>query len=162
MWHTASYDGSPASARAARIAVRDVVAASAWSALTEDAELCVGELVANAVLHARGGFRLAVSGMSDGVRIEVADLHGHRLPRLRPFVDTSGRPALSSTTGRGLGIVAVLADRWGVDAVEGSKVVWAEITPFGGRRLRPPEVTGPRVGPVTGSTVQLLAMPVAR
>jgi len=162
MWHAASYDGSPASARAARIAVRDLVAASEWSALTDDAELCVGELVANAVLHAHGSFHLAVSATPDGIRIEVSDDHGHRLPRLRPFVDTSGRPALSSTTGRGLGIVAVLADRWGVDAADGSKVVWAEITPSGARRLRAPEITGPLVEPATGTTVQLLGMPVAR
>ena len=85
-----------------------------------DAELVAAELVTNALLHGAVPVRLRLERGSDRIRIEVED-NGHELPiRL-----SSGGEAMS---GRGLGLVAALASRWGVLAgPRGGKVVWAEL-----------------------------------
>ncbi|MEU7283208.1 ATP-binding protein [Streptomyces sp. NPDC045431] len=96
----------------------------------EAAALVVGELAANAVTHGRVPgrdfeVRLALSG--DGVlRIEVGDTRGER----RPVVVA---PEPYGDGGRGLLLVAALADAWGVaDRVPVGKTVWAELKMWAG------------------------------
>ncbi len=109
---------SPASARLARQHVRDVTG----TAEDPRVALVVTELVTNAVVHGQGGPTLAVTATPSSVRVEVHD-DGPGLPRLRPF---SEEP---TTSGRGLALVDMVADAWGVVADPGDgKTVWAEIS----------------------------------
>ncbi|MFJ8634036.1 ATP-binding protein [Streptomyces sp. NPDC093568] len=99
-----------------------------WGVPFEGAEHVVAELASNAVLHGRlpgRDFRLRLLLHSDGtLRIEVTDARGDRIPQVR---DAVGGEAES---GRGLLIVAVYAERWGVDeAPAPCKTVWAELRP---------------------------------
>ncbi|KRV49018.1 hypothetical protein AQ490_22155 [Wenjunlia vitaminophila] len=83
------------------------------------------ELATNAVIH--GGvpgrdFGLGLSLRSGTVRVEVSDSRPERPPQ--PSVDV---PSPEAESGRGLLVVAELADRWGWDVRDGRvKVVWAE------------------------------------
>ncbi|MGW7050294.1 ATP-binding protein [Streptomyces sp. NPDC054887] len=85
--------------------------------------LVVAELAANAVTHghvAGRDFEVRLLLLGGGrVRIEVADTRGERRPRARPAGDGEG--------GRGLLVVAALADAWGVTERSVGKVVWAEL-----------------------------------
>ncbi|MBO1331125.1 SpoIIE family protein phosphatase [Streptomyces sp. VRA16 Mangrove soil] len=84
------------------------------------AELMVGELVTNAVRHARGGpvqLRLVRSGT---LLCEVEDTE-HTLPTL-----LSAGPG--DEFGRGLRVVARLAREWGTSRTATGKTVWFELT----------------------------------
>lgn len=89
--------------------------------LADDAALTVAELTANAVIHARSGFTITLTADPGTVLISVRD--DAPLP-----VDGDGR-ALPAAAPHGLGAVAALASRWGVDPAEpaeSGKIVWAE------------------------------------
>lgn len=95
---------------------------------SESVTLVVAELAANAVRHGRVRgrdfrVRLLLRSGEDTVRVEVADALPERLPVLRkaPGEDEEG--------GRGLLLVAALADRWGTALCPGGtyKSVWAEV-----------------------------------
>lgn len=82
-------------------------------------ELCVAELAANCVLHAITHFTVTVS-RENSLRIEVTDVGlGSVQPR---------DPSDHDLRGRGLRIVAALADSWGVLPAPQppGKTVWAE------------------------------------
>ncbi|MBT2487579.1 ATP-binding protein [Streptomyces sp. ISL-96] len=93
---------------------------------TGDVLLCVSELATNALLHGvppGRGFRLHLSMRRQGpLRIEVHDSGGGQ-PRVREPDDESGR---------GLLLVAVLADAWGVGRRDPGKVVWCEFAGVAG------------------------------
>nr|WP_269205303.1 SpoIIE family protein phosphatase [Motilibacter aurantiacus] len=111
----------PASAGAARRLLRETVPPPGDD-LLEAAELCLTELVTNAVLHG-GGTEIAVSlALEQGVlRLGVRDRSDSH-PRLLVHSASAG-------TGRGLALVAELSERWGSDpSPAGGKVVWCELT----------------------------------
>ncbi|WP_344635837.1 ATP-binding protein [Kitasatospora cystarginea] len=119
-----------ATRRGARLARRLTVQQLAeWGELYETAEQIVAELAANAAVHGRvpgRSFRLSLS-LDPGVtlRIAVADPRPERLPEPGDFGALAG---VDAESGRGLLIVAALADRWGVDlTVRPVKTVWAEL-----------------------------------
>ncbi|MER6108411.1 ATP-binding protein [Streptomyces hirsutus] len=91
---------------------------------TATASLLVAELTANAALHGRTrgrSARLALTLTPAGLRIEVTDARGERPPVPRPDVEAGGE------SGRGLLLVASLADAWGCEPYpSGGKTVWAE------------------------------------
>ena len=78
-------------------------------------ELLVSELVTNAVQHAHGQIGVSVCVVGDRSRVEVSDMS--------PTVPGPG------TCGRGLRLVGLLADRWGVDRRSQGKAVWFEVSP---------------------------------
>ena len=113
----AALEPVPQSAPRARAVVRDALAGSSAEAVLDLAELCVSELVTNAVLHAGTQLRLEVSIDVDRVRLSVSDQSGNA-----PVLTRHTRTA---STGRGLAMVAAVADAWGVlDDPAGGKTVW--------------------------------------
>ncbi|MBT2480334.1 ATP-binding protein [Streptomyces sp. ISL-94] len=85
--------------------------------------LIVAELSANAATHGRvpgRDFHLRLTATEAAVRVEVTDTRGEKLP-------VTTEPADDRDTGRGLLLVAGLADSWGWHPrVEGpGKTVWA-------------------------------------
>ncbi|MGQ4387157.1 ATP-binding protein [Streptomyces sp. SAS_270] len=104
----------------------------AWpvpAGVTERAEQIVAELAANAALHGRVDGRdfklaLALVATTGTLHIAVTDARGEQLPCLS--MDFEAPP--DSESGRGLLLVAALADRWGVEPYPPSgKIVWAEL-----------------------------------
>src|SRR5690606_36007816 len=88
---------------------------------TPAAELLVSELVTNALRHGRPPMALRLrTHNGQSLRIEVLDGAADGEP-----VPTEAPP--DAVTGRGLGIVAALARRWGTESVPGGKLVWAEL-----------------------------------
>lgn len=98
-------------------------------AYTERAEQIVAELAANAALHGRvqgRDFRLALRFdiASGTLRIAVSDARGDQIP----VPTTTPIPEEEAKSGRGLLLVAALADRWGTEPYPpAGKTVWAEL-----------------------------------
>lgn len=104
---------------------------------TASAEIVTSELVTNGVLHARTELELRLTRETGRVRIAVAD-HSERPPRMpsplaaRPSEDGSLDPPAPADAlarhGRGLTLVAALAEDWGHDPNPGGgKIVWASV-----------------------------------
>lgn len=83
------------------------------------AALLVSELVTNAVLHAGTAVTVTLERHRGAVRVAVAD-DSPRRPELKHYDVAAG-------TGRGLHLVASLADRWRVEARPGGKAVVFEL-----------------------------------
>ncbi|MGW6641758.1 ATP-binding protein [Streptomyces iakyrus] len=113
---------TPRGARLARLL--SVEQLRSWGLPLDPAEQIVAELAANAATHGRvpgRDFRMTLYLVGGTLRIEVTDTRGDRLPH-------PARPAPDATTGRGLLLVAALADRWGViPGPHPRKTVWAEV-----------------------------------
>lgn len=100
--------------------------------LSEDAAVVVSELVTNAVVHAGTTvellFRLeeATEEAESALVLEVCDHHPARTVRgdHGHSAEGAGEPA---DYGRGLEIVAALAERWGITYRTGMKTVWARL-----------------------------------
>ncbi|CAL9400105.1 hypothetical protein SUDANB145_01446 [Streptomyces sp. enrichment culture] len=119
---------TPRGARLARLLTTQQLSEWGWPPscpVSEDAALVVAELAANAVTHARVAgrcFRLSLTvDAPETLRVEVADPRGDRpLPSLGTSLDATAE------SGRGLLLVAALADRWGTAPYPPSgKTVWA-------------------------------------
>lgn len=91
----------------------------------ETAELVVNELVSNAVEHAHSSSRLTVTYTGAAFRLSVRDYCPLPIPRPRP-IDIAAR------RGRGLHLVAALAQTWSVDRHPDGKTIWASL-PLGSR-----------------------------
>ncbi|MCT4354256.1 ATP-binding protein [Streptomyces sp. Je 1-79] len=93
----------------------------------DDVLLCVSELATNALLHGvppGRGYRLHLYLERPGpLRVEVHD-SGDGVP--------AAREPSCGESGRGLFLVAALADRWGVGERNPGKVVWCEFHRGGG------------------------------
>ncbi|WP_105970608.1 ATP-binding protein [Streptomyces geranii] len=115
------------SVRLARDFTREALTDWGTPERTDDVLLCVSELTTNALLHGvppGRGFLLQLALATDGVlRVEVHDSGTGeiRTPDIDPEVEN----------GRGLLLVGVLADKWGVGERNPGKSVWCE---FGMRR----------------------------
>jgi anti-sigma regulatory factor (Ser/Thr protein kinase) len=119
------YACHPESVRAARRFIAERVEQLGLNSLP-DIQLMVSELATNAVLHAGSPFDVTVERLNDtAVRVEVRDF-GQGLPRY------FNRGA-NAERGRGLQIIDVLADTWGVDTRPGGrgKSTWFVVS--GGR-----------------------------
>lgn len=131
--------------------------------VVDTAVLLTSELVTNAVLHAGTWLEVSVHRLADRIRVDVSDASPDS-----PMVRTYG---VDATTGRGLMLLDLLPSDWGVQDVDGGKVVWFELpvdvpiddaTP-GGHRLESRLPAMVRPDPFDGRetfVLQLLHTPV--
>lgn len=110
-------DASAASA--ARQLVRAVDPPTAGE-LEDAVVLAASELASNAARHGRPPVRLDVVVHGSGVYLGVRDDGSGRLPRRRD-------PSRFDEAGRGLSIVAAVADWWGVTALPDEVLVWCDV-----------------------------------
>ena len=87
--------------------------------VTGCATLLTSELVTNAVLHAATPMCITLHTLPDRIRVDVAD-GNPAFPSIKEY----GKDA---ATGRGLTLFSTLASSWGVQAVDGGKIVWFEL-----------------------------------
>ncbi|MEV0039242.1 ATP-binding protein [Streptomyces sp. NPDC050804] len=120
------WSSHPSCVGLARMELRKVLANWGLSELEDSASLVVSELLANAVRHGR---------VSSGREIETRFVPRFGAVRIEVCDSSPCRPAVrgldpDALDGRGLILVAALADEWGVgerdDGAPG-KVVWAEL-----------------------------------
>ncbi|MEV5763486.1 ATP-binding protein [Micromonospora sp. NPDC052213] len=117
-------------ARQARHRLADELTGVVPPPLLADLVAVLAELVGNAVRHAdplpggvvRVAWRLRSSAAGQQVQLRVTDGGSAAGPRMR-MADTD------AVDGRGLHIVAGLADRWGVERDGLGQSVWAEFDP---------------------------------
>ncbi|MFP5219188.1 MAG: SpoIIE family protein phosphatase [Actinomycetes bacterium] len=104
------------------VRARARAAMSEWALLdelVETATVLASELVTNGLVHGKGPVELRIRLTRDRLVLEVED-GGHHMPRRR-------RADADEEGGRGLHMVATLADRWGARQTDDGKVVWAEL-----------------------------------
>lgn len=123
--------------------------------LADDVALVTGELVTNAVLHARSPVEIRIAVEAGGARVEVADdsaaapVTGAAPAAIlaTTALDSSDEPDLlvaEQMTGRGLVLVDGLSSSWGWHRTPTGKVVWAS---FGD--AAPSKAPTPGVAPVS-------------
>ena len=142
---TWTFPPRPESVRGARRAVRDRLHDMGASAIADDAELVISELVTNALVHAGTDINLACRWVTDGLRVEVGDGSPHH-PSARAYGATA-------STGRGLGVLGEIAASWGVEEAPPGKIVWCLLPaapPAGAVRATVDEPTQAEV-PVAGA-----------
>lgn len=123
----------PALVQRARVLVEDMCSTAGVDEDTcHTAVLLTSETVTNAIVHGRSDATLTVSASPGVVRVEVGDEDARR-PRV-------GRRDPHALGGRGLEIVQLLAQRWGVRDERRGKVVWFELGEH------PTDTSGPEVG----------------
>ncbi|NUS29288.1 MAG: ATP-binding protein [Streptomyces sp.] len=90
--------------------------------ISDEAQLCMSELVSNVITHVGLGTptTLAVSMNGTHLRIEIHDPDTRALPTLLG-ADTG------SESGRGMALIDAVADRWGVVLRADRKVTWCEL-----------------------------------
>jgi anti-sigma regulatory factor (Ser/Thr protein kinase) len=133
-------------ARQARHRIATELAGVVVASLLADVIAVLAELVGNAIRHAeplpggvvRVAWKLRVDGDgAEAVTVRVTDGGApNRAPAMRPV-------GTEAVDGRGLRIVAALADRWGIERDGLGQSVWAELScPDNSRQ--PPDPAGPR------------------
>ncbi|WP_225827859.1 ATP-binding protein [Streptomyces naphthomycinicus] len=104
-----------------------------------DVRLCATELLTNVIDHVGEGtpvtVRVGGTGAGDRTRIEVRDPDARALPVVLPATETE-------ECGRGLALVAALAERWGVEREPNGKTVWAELPSGRGAARLPADRVG--------------------
>jgi anti-sigma regulatory factor (Ser/Thr protein kinase) len=113
--------GDPEALTQARHMIRAAV--RSWGARdrADEIELVADELITNALIHTEGAAIVTLRVLTDGdrrLRVEVED-SSSALPRRREAGE-------SGVSGRGLLLVDLLTDVWGVEARGGGKCVWCE------------------------------------
>ena len=104
---------------AARRFVAGVLRSWGQEAILVDASVVVSELTTNAVLHAASAFRVRLVRLGDTVRVSVDDV-GPARPEPRDA-------APEDFGGRGMKLIQALTRRWGYEALDTGKSVWADI-----------------------------------
>jgi anti-sigma regulatory factor (Ser/Thr protein kinase) len=118
---TAAIPATPRGPAAARHLVRAVLTGWELEHVSGWAELVVSELVTNAYRHAPGTdtFELEVTRKPERLELALAD--GSAIRPVVAELDNEGN------RGRGMRIVAELADGWGAEDHGGGKRVWVEL-----------------------------------
>lgn len=108
-----------ASVSAARRTVTALCGPAGLAMLNDTAALLTSEVVTNAVVHGDGTVLVRAHTAAGRLRVEVED-EGDGGP-------VEKQAARDAEGGRGLALVAALADDWGVERVPGGKYVWFEL-----------------------------------
>ncbi len=120
MNQTRGFPSEPESVSAARRFATGVLADTP-SGVRDAVELMVSELATNCVRHADTAFDVTVDRKHEHVRVEVID-RGGGTPAMRS-------PGPDDPTGRGLQIVNILSETWGVEhRTAAGKTVWFVIS----------------------------------
>lgn len=108
------------SARRARRFVRSSVSSYLPGQALDTVELLTSEVVTNAIVHAASSPVVEVAAEGGTVRVSVADsCPGFPMPR---------QVQEDATSGRGLALVDVMADAWGVERLpDEGKRIWFEV-----------------------------------
>lgn len=106
------FQPEPPSARAVRLFVSE---AASGAQHLDDIVLAASELATNVIRHARTPFTVRVASTKRRIRLEVSD-GSSIIPAVQDLNDSR----------RGLRMIELLADDWGVELTEDGKVVWAE------------------------------------
>jgi anti-sigma regulatory factor (Ser/Thr protein kinase) len=119
-----TFPGLPAIVPSARRFVRGILGDSPRA---DDIQVIASELISNAILHSPAGepdgeFTVTIRTGPGWARIEVSDT-GTGQWRPQP-----GSARDDDEYGRGLAIIAALADKFGHDISTAGQTVWAEIT----------------------------------
>jgi anti-sigma regulatory factor (Ser/Thr protein kinase) len=114
------FEPDPQSAQAVR---RFVEHALAGASALDDVVLAASEFAANVIRHAQTPFTVRLNTDEERVRLEVSD-------------GSSIIPAVEdlSESYRGLRMIEAISSRWGVEATESGKTVWAEFSMIPGGR----------------------------
>lgn len=116
---TLAADGR-AAAQARRL-VRQCLGAWGMTELEDTAVLLTSELVTNVLIHTSSPPRLSITRAGVGVRVTISDDS--------PVIPRQRRQTFEATTGRGVRLLAQLADDWGCEPEpEGGKTVWFVLT----------------------------------
>ncbi|MFC8343209.1 SpoIIE family protein phosphatase [Streptomyces sp. NPDC057280] len=113
--------GDPEALSEARHMIRAAVRAWGSGERADEIELVADEMITNALMHTEGSAIVTLrvlAGSERRLRVEVED-SSSALPRRREAGE-------SGVSGRGLLLVDLLADVWGVEARGGGKCVWCE------------------------------------
>jgi len=110
--------GRPTVADARQFVVERLHAWDVPEAVTRDLTLITSELVTNAMVHGGSPVELRLERNGTRVVVEVQDDAAGGLPRAR-------RPSDDDEHGRGLHIVEVLSDEWGIRGTDRGKCVWS-------------------------------------
>ncbi len=116
---TRTFAGSREDTRAARGFALGMLEPWRGEQLAGDTALVVTELATNAVLHAGSAFSVSLALSGGAIRISVSDT--------LPLGPAGEDKQLTAASGHGLGVVAAMATRWGVETVPSGKAVWAEL-----------------------------------
>lgn len=116
---TRTFAGRREDTRAARGFVLGMLGPWRAEQLAADTALVVTELATNAVVHAGSAFSVSLTLSGGAIRISVGDT--------LPLGPRGADQELTAAPGHGLGVVAAMATRWGVETVPGGKAVWAEL-----------------------------------
>lgn len=119
------FAGRPDQVGAARRFVRALLSGRLAGPVAGDlVELLVSELATNAVEHTASGdggaFRVGLVSRPGTLRVTVCDDGGSGCPR-------PAEPAADREAGRGLAMVELLAERWGVERTPHGHAVWFEL-----------------------------------
>src|ERR1700712_2079754 len=109
---------TPAAASVARLFVRCLCEEWGVGDVADVAELLSSELVTNAVIHARSAIELEAAWTSSARRFDARAVGEGRIRA------NNGPAPTEAEGGRGLAIVASLADAWGVEETGHGKSVW--------------------------------------
>jgi serine phosphatase RsbU (regulator of sigma subunit) len=92
-----------------------------WAAdeLVDEAVLLASELVTNAVVHAGTNIDVTCLLLSEGVQVEVTDHYP-----VRPLPPPPGKVPENNEGGRGLQLLTLLSQAWGVDYTAANKRTW--------------------------------------
>ncbi|MFI9833070.1 SpoIIE family protein phosphatase [Streptomyces sp. NPDC051913] len=113
--------GDPEALAEARHMIRAAVRAWGSGERADEIELVADEMITNALMHTEGSAIVTLrvlAGPERRLRVEVED-SSSALPRRREAGE-------SGVSGRGLLLVDLLTDVWGVEARGGGKCVWCE------------------------------------
>lgn len=162
----------------ARRFVRDGLAGWGRTDVLDDAALCVTEMAGNAALHSGSRFMdIVLRDLSRSVRVSVEDAGGV-VPVEAVVPQNGNRPAPAHDipppleeqpmTGRGLVIVSVLSEAWGIDETPDGRRIWAELSgdgvehPVRAPMRTPSSPAGSRdfVVPADWKVVRMLQAPV--